>query len=501
MIRRSLAPLLLVLPLAFVPCAASAALYVPTKTADSADGACDADCSLREAVQAANAHAGEDVILLHAGVYPLSLPGHEDANASGDFDVLDDLTVVGDGADRTFVDGRQHDRLFHVHAGVTAELADLTLRHGIAPGLGGAVLNAGALTIERSILSSNMSKPGAAGPGSGGAVATSGAGSQLTIVASTLTNNDADRDGGALLLGGPATLRNVTIDGNDAIANGGGVYVAASARAVLANVTIAGNTALGAGGGILAESTPFIGFAPEVSNTIVATNTAATGPDCAGGLDTSYSLFGTVAGCNGPSAANHDLVGVDPKLGRLQNDGGRTPVRPLTAGVPGAASPAIDAGNPAAPGSAPRSCEPTDQRGAQRPAGPACDIGAYELSAQCVPGGIQLCLVGNRFRVRADWETAAGAAGTTSGTASAVQLTADSGYFWFFGPDNVELTVKVLDACSIFDRYWVFASGITDVKVTLTVVDTVTQQTKTYNNPLGRPFTPILDTNAFATCQ
>jgi CSLREA domain-containing protein len=499
MIRRSFAPLLVVLSLAFVPCAAHAALYVPTKTADGADGVCDADCSLREAVQAANAHAGEDVILLHAGIYSLTLTGHEDANASGDLDVLDDLTVAGDGADRSIVDGRNNDRVFHVHGGVTAELTDLTLQHGVAPGLGGAVLNAGALTMERCILSGNMSPPGAAGPGSGGALASSGAGSQLTMVASTLTNNDAFAAGGGLLLGGPATLRNVTIDGNDASTDGGGIYVTASAHAVLSNVTIAGNNALGSGGGIAAESTAFLGFAPELSNTIVATNSAPTGPDCAGDLDTSYSLFGNVAGCNGPSAAHHDLVGVDPKLGSLQNDGGTTPVRPLSAGVAGSASPAIDVGNPAAPGSAPRSCERTDQRGVHRPAGAACDIGAYELSAECVPGGVQLCLVGNRFRVRADWETAAGVP-VSSGTASAVQLTRDSGYFWFFGPDNVELTVKVLDACSIFHRYWVFASGITDVKVTLTVVDTVTQQTKTYNNPLGHPFTPILDTNAFATC-
>jgi CSLREA domain-containing protein len=492
MTRRSLAPLLVVLPLAFVPCAARAALYVPTKTADGADGICDADCSLREAVQAANAHAGDDVILLHAGVYSLTLAGHEDANASGDLDVLDDLTVVGDGADRTFVDGGNNDRVFHVDGGVAAELAGLTLRNGLAPGLGGAVLNAGSLTIERCILADNTSQPGTAGPGSGGAVASSGADSQLTIEASTLTNNHAHHQGGALLLGGPATLRNVTIDGNDAVTYGGGIYVTASARVVLANVTIAGNRANGAGGGILAEPTAFLGFAPELSNTIVATNTAPTGPDCAGNLDTSYSLFGNAAGCNGPSAAHHDLVGVDPKLDNLQNAGGPTPVRPTTAG----ASPAIDAGNPATPGSAPRSCESTDQRGAQRPGGSGCDIGAYELSTECIPGGIELCLVGNRFRVLANWETATGA----SGIASAVQLTPDSGYFWFFGPDNVEVTVKAIDACSFNDRYWVFASGTTDVNVRLTVIDTVTQQTKTYINPLRHAFTPILDTNAFATC-
>jgi CSLREA domain-containing protein len=482
--------------LVLVPTAATAALYVPTKTADGADGTCDADCSLREAVQAANAHPGEDVILVHAGTYTLTLAGDEDAAASGDLDLLEDVTIAGDGAERTVVDGGAVDRILQVADGVDLEVSDLTLRNGRAPGAGGAVLNAGTLSLQRCVLSDNQSAAGNAGAGDGGAIASGATTSALSISASTLAGNQAQRNGGALLAGGTVDLRNVTVSGNDAGGNGGGVHLMSSAHATVRNLTVAGNRAGTAGGGLFAELTAFIGTAPALSNTIVATNISPTGPDCAGDVDTSYSLFGNAAGCNGPSAANHDLLGVDPKLDPLQNAGGPTPVRPLHQGPVIGNSPALDAGDPAAPGSTARSCEPTDQRGAHRSAGGRCDIGAYELTTECIPGGVHLCLVGNRFLVTAAWERNDG----SSGAATAVQQTRDSGYFWFFGPDNVEVTVKAIDACSFNDRFWVYAAGTTDVKVTLNVVDTQTRQGKTYTNPLGHPFSPILDSNAFDTC-
>ncbi|MEM8930307.1 MAG: carboxypeptidase-like regulatory domain-containing protein [Acidobacteriota bacterium] len=108
-----------------------------------------------------------------------------------------------------------------------------------------------------------------------------------------------------------------------------------------------------------------------------------------------------------------------------------------------------------------------------------------------------LCLSDQRFRVEASWRSDAG-----SGTASAEPLTDDTGYFWFFGPDNVEVVVKVLDACvAPFDRFWVFAAGLTDVELTLRVIDTETGQEREYTSRLGDPFQPVLDTDAFATCS
>ena len=114
----------------------------------------------------------------------------------------------------------------------------------------------------------------------------------------------------------------------------------------------------------------------------------------------------------------------------------------------------------------------------------------------CVPSTTALCLSGDRFRVSVTFQLNDG----TTGNGRAVWFTRDSGYFWFFSPDNVEVDVKVLNACSAFNRYWFFASGLTNVGVTLTVVDTKTNTTKTYTNPVNRAFVPIQDTNAFATC-
>lgn len=115
----------------------------------------------------------------------------------------------------------------------------------------------------------------------------------------------------------------------------------------------------------------------------------------------------------------------------------------------------------------------------------------------CVPSTTALCLTDDRFRVSAVWRLANG----TSGSGQAVPLTTDSGYFWFFSETNVELVVKVLNACGNPNpRFWVFAGGLTNVGVTLTVVDTKTNTTKVYDNPVNRPFPPLTDTNAFSTC-
>jgi quinoprotein glucose dehydrogenase len=115
----------------------------------------------------------------------------------------------------------------------------------------------------------------------------------------------------------------------------------------------------------------------------------------------------------------------------------------------------------------------------------------------CVADAHTLCLVDGRFRVRASFRTAK----PLTGQGLASPLTEDSGYFTFFAEENVEVLVKVHDACvAPFDRYWVFAAGLTNVEVTLTVADTERDVVRRYDNPLGRAFPPIQDTSAFATC-
>jgi hypothetical protein len=98
--------------------------------------------------------------------------------------------------------------------------------------------------------------------------------------------------------------------------------------------------------------------------------------------------------------------------------------------------------------------------------------------------------------VTATWRTAL----PSSGTARARPLTADTGAFWFFDEANLELVVKVLDACPVNGHFWVFAAGLTNVAVDLHVEDTTRHVTRTYTNPLDTPFQPIQDTAAFATC-
>jgi hypothetical protein len=114
----------------------------------------------------------------------------------------------------------------------------------------------------------------------------------------------------------------------------------------------------------------------------------------------------------------------------------------------------------------------------------------------CNATNTRLCLAGSRFRVEATWTTPNG----DSDAGRAVSLTSDTGYFWFFSNTNVEMMVKVLDGCALNNRYWVFAGGLTNTRVRLTVTDTRTGAVKTYNNPQGVPFQPIQDTGAFAAC-
>ncbi len=81
-----------------------------------------------------------------------------------------------------------------------------------------------------------------------------------------------------------------------------------------------------------------------------------------------------------------------------------------------------------------------------------------------------------------------------------MQLTADTGYFWFFSPTNVEMVVKALNGCGLNSKYWVFAGGLTNTAVVLTVTDMQTGASKTYLNPANTAFQPIQDTSAFSTC-
>ncbi|HEX2251883.1 MAG TPA: hypothetical protein VHQ65_01285 [Thermoanaerobaculia bacterium] len=122
-------------------------------------------------------------------------------------------------------------------------------------------------------------------------------------------------------------------------------------------------------------------------------------------------------------------------------------------------------------------------------------IGRGELSRWgCQPGPETLCLGGERFEVRVDWrdprsgDTGSGrahaAADVDAGPSDSAPAS-DSGYFWFFRPDNLELLVKVLDGTGVNGHHWVFHGPMTDVEYEVHVTDLATGNTRSYRRPAG----------------
>ncbi|HEX2644973.1 MAG TPA: ELWxxDGT repeat protein [Thermoanaerobaculia bacterium] len=111
--------------------------------------------------------------------------------------------------------------------------------------------------------------------------------------------------------------------------------------------------------------------------------------------------------------------------------------------------------------------------------------------ATCHPSSTRLCL-GNRYQVEVSWKDFQ----RNHGVGNAVALTADTGYFWFFDPANVEVIVKVLDGRGLNGHEWVFYGALSSVEYTLTVTDLQTRLTRRYFNPSGN-FASVGDTQAF----
>jgi CSLREA domain-containing protein len=480
---RTLLPVLLTLTAA-VP-AARAAVFIPTTLTDSADGACDHHCSLREAILAANAADGPDFILLNTGTYTLSLAGAgEDLGATGDLDIRDDVTIVGRDAGNTTLDGATIDRVFDVQAGTKLELVGLTVRNGATNGTpGGGIRVLGELAMTRGAVTGSHAQLDF-----GGGIHGEGESSKVTLVQSTVSGNTA-AGGGGVSVEGTLELINSTLSGNAVTGSGGGLYATSHASGEISNSTITANSAAH-GGGVFVVSDPFISVThPTFKNTIIAGNTATgagSESDCSGSaLSAGHNLLGIGTGCGDFDAGHSDITGttaspINPVLSALAAAGGTTPVH-----VPSVPSQAINHGS---------GCESVDQRGAARSG--ACDIGSVEVTEQCLNGGTTLCLHEGRFRVEATWTTKTG-----TGNGSAVPLTDQSGYFWFFDASNVELTVKVLDGCGVNQRYWIFLSGLTNVGVKLTVTDLATGTKKTYENPINHTIATVLDTSALDICN
>jgi predicted outer membrane repeat protein len=211
----------------------------------------------------------------------------------------------------------------------------------------------------------------------GGAIFSSGGLSDINR--SAFLDNVAASVGGAIRTANVSLYaRNTTFTGNRAH-RGGAIFAEDYWTWVgLANVTITGNTASHEAGGVYYNSGAYEGL---LRNSILSGNTALTGPDCRTHRrlqSGSGNFFGTLANCDVTVAAGDERGTAAAslaqlKFGALQTGANGVPTLPLLAG-----SRAIDAARSDAPGTHDHACEAVDARGVARPQGASCDSGAYE---------------------------------------------------------------------------------------------------------------------------
>jgi hypothetical protein len=127
------------------------------------------------------------------------------------------------------------------------------------------------------------------------------------------------------------------------------------------------------------------------------------------------------------------------------------------------------------------------------PMTPLSELGENAVSAACVADALTQCLNGGRFQVRVHWDALHQG---TSGEGQAVPITSDTGYFWFFSANNIELVIKVVDGRPVNGKFWVFYGALTNVQYTITITDTVTGAVKKYFNPQDTQASAS-DTSAF----
>lgn len=325
---------------------------------DDSNGACDpGDCSLREALLAAEADASDPhTVIVPAGLHTLSIPPAMNGDLStGTLEIIafDVEIVAPDGA---IVDAQGIDRVFRFFNSESSRLANLTITGGRTGGVGGGVyVEASNVALEAVEITANEAFSGA------------GLGVELGVVTldrSTISDNVCEQSGGgAFVFGvsqtrvGRLEVRNSTISGNQAAFTGGAVRIGAAGQLLLEYTTVFENT------NRPGDATIFPILAAEPAYTLVE-------GACTAGPDTS---------CIYLADRDDELAVPDLGLAPLASNDGKTQTHAL---LPD--SPAIDL----VPADA--TCPAGDQRGAPRPQdgdrdGEArCDAGAYELALATV---------------------------------------------------------------------------------------------------------------------
>ena len=431
-------PLILTLALLLRVAAADAASIAVDTTAD--DTLMNGNCTLREAILAANgdaavdgcaAGAGADTIILPAGTYALTLTGaSEDASATGDLDVTSDLDLLGAGATTTIIDGASADRVLDVRFGAHVTLTGVTIQHGVTGSEGGGIRNRSTLALTDCVVRNNTASVGFYGSALGGGIQSTG---PLEVTRTTIESNRASSlgfsiaDGGGINAMAPVGIhdsivrQNVADGGMAGSVSGGGVF--ATDFATVDGSTMNNNSATGMVGGPLMSATAGGGLALTagglVRNSTLTGNSAFLGGDlglAAGALTLeNVTLAGTLGYFSNPVAGTtitfrNTMVmfclpfsgGSGPPITTVANDYNLTndttcpfsgtdqvvmnlgllPLAdnggPTPTRLLSTGSPALDGGNPAPPGSGGGACLAVDQRGVVRPQGARCDIGAVE---------------------------------------------------------------------------------------------------------------------------
>ena len=419
MLRSNLPVLCLILCGITAP--AVAATFTPDTLQDApdtvpGDGVCSSSffglCSLRAAVMEANASAGADTIQLNGGTYVLSLSnasGDENAAATGDLDVQDDLQILSQAGVLTTIDGGGVDRVFDVLGATDFTISGLIVRNGAAVDpvagndsyLGGGLRlgNSGSNLIQFSVIEDNTAN-------AGGGIWTSTASTLIRY--SVLRNNHADGgvqitnpEGSALRMDGNASLRieNSSLHGNGLLGSGSGNRGAVSvhtsdlemfsstvdgdsdggistynSNVTLGNVTVTANGNVGLQWGNFAGT----GVTLFLRNSIVAGN----GQDCAifpqsgASVDVDGHNIDGDGSCGlstAPADGNQSGFTLDDLLGPLNT------MIALPARFPWPNSPPWNAGSPLDTTlGLPDACFRYDQRGVDRSTNGPCDVGAAE---------------------------------------------------------------------------------------------------------------------------